>query len=417
MKSRKNKFAPTLSLVLAFAAINLSLATEARAQALTNIVGAPGYTVAGLILDSAGNLYGTSVYGGYGINCTGGCGTVFEVSPPASPGGSWTETVLFSFTKGADGAFPAAGLVFDSKGKLYGTTPEGGAGKGGTVFKLSRGTDGIWKKTVLHNFYGGTGGGGPQLSSLIFDANGNLYGTAMWNNSTNCTPRVVTCGLVFKLSPTSAGGWKETVLHYFSGGTEGAWPDASLTFDTAGNLYGVSSRGGKYAGGVVFKLSPTVSGTWQETVLHAFTGKADGGSPMGPVIFDSAGNLYGAAQGGSTGSVVFKLSPSGHGWKESVLYIFNSNGPNGYPSAGVIFDAAGNLWGTTTYYNSNACWLDGCGQVFQLTPSSSGWTLGAVYSAGRPSYGGLIRDPAGNIYGTDTDARYTAYGSVFEVTK
>jgi hypothetical protein len=424
MKSRTtlqlNKFARTLNLVLALAAICLGLTAGAKAQTANNIAGAPGYTVAGLILDSAGNLYGTSVYGGSSGNCTLGCGAVFEVSPPTTSGGAWTETVLYSFTKGADGGFPAAGLVFDSKGNLYGTTPEGGAGKYGTVFKLSRGVGGIWKETVLHSFFGGTGGFAPQ-SGLIFDANGNLYGTAMWGNSTDCSHSVPACGLVFRLSPTSGGGWKETVLHYFSGGTGGAWPEASLTLDAAGNLYGISSYGGKYGSGVAFKLSPALSGSWPETVLHAYTGKADGSFPVGSLVFDLAGNLYGATQNGGTGGgVVYRLSPSGAGWKESVLYGFTTTGSGYGPSAGVILDPAGNLWGTTNFGNANVCFLNGCGQVFQLTPSSSGWTLGAVYSTGAsqsPSYGGLVHDAAGNIYGTDTDARYTSYGSVFEVTK
>ena len=332
----------------------------------------------GLISDSAGNLYGTTVYGG------AGAGTVFKLSP------SGTETVLYSFTGGSDGAYPYAGLIADSAGNLYGTTFGGGASYAGTVFKLSpSGTE-----TVLHSF--AWSDGALPYGGLIADSAGNLYGTT-WNGGSG------SCGTVFKLSPSGT----ETVLYSFTCGIDGAYPYAGLIADGAGNLYGTTSGGGASYAGTAFKLSP--SGT--ETVLYSFTGGTDGGHPYAGLIADGGGNLYGTTGGGGAlnAGTVFKLSPSG---TETVLYSFACSADGASPYAGLIADSAGNLYGTS---------LGGCaasnGTVFKVTPS--GMTVLYSFTGGADGalpYAGLIADSAGNLYGTTYSGGTAFVGTVFKLT-
>ena len=249
---------------------------------------------AGLIFDAAGNLYGTTFYGG-SLSCDrpSACGTVFELSPPAAGRTAWTEMVLHSFINYTDGARPAAGLIFDAAGNLYGTTYEAGVSHYGTVFELSPPAAGrtAWTETVLHSFAGA--GGAVPAAGLIFDSGGHLYGTTYVGG-------VSDYGTVFELSPPTAGrtAWTETVLHRFAG-TDGTNPVAGLIFDAAGNLYGTTLGGGVSDYGTVFELSPPAAGrtAWTETVLHSFAG-TDGANPAAGLIFDAAGNLYGTAAWG-----------------------------------------------------------------------------------------------------------------------
>ncbi len=294
---------------------------------------------AGLIRDSAGNLYGTTERGGIGY------GVVFKLDT------SGTETVLYSFTGGADGGSPASGVIRDSAGNLYGTTTVGGIGCHfgcGVVFKL----DTAGTETVLHTFRGGDGAN--PATALIRDSAGDLYGTTPNGGSSNA-------GVVFKVNKTG-----ETVLHSFRGGADGASPLAGLIQDSAGNLYGTTAYGGlrgcppRNACGVVFKLDTT--GTY--TVLYSFTGKADGANPFAGLIQDSAGNLYGTTNGGGTSrlGVVFKLDTTG---TETVLYSFTGVADGFNPFAGVIRDSAGNLYGITPFGGIASC---ECGVVFKLQP-------------------------------------------------
>jgi uncharacterized repeat protein (TIGR03803 family) len=331
--------------------------------------GADGATpLAGLVRDAAGNLYGTTLYGATSNACApeDSCGVVFKVSP------SGTETVLHTFSN-TDGQLPQAGLVRDAAGNLYGTTFFGGAHGAGVVFELIRCNSGYDFK-VLYSFTGGADGGYPQ-AGLIRDTTGNLYGTT-WNGGTkNGECGGGACGVVFRLSPSGS----ETVLYSFTGGADGANPSAGLVLDAAGNLYGTTYHGGAQSGacqggtcGVVFKLG----GTDVETVLHTFSGGADGGNPTAGLVRDAAGNLYGttplggaesgACQGGTCG-VVFRLSATG---SETVLHSFTGGADGANPSAGLVLDAAGNLYGTTGYGGANsACPLSsGCGVVFRLAP-------------------------------------------------
>jgi uncharacterized repeat protein (TIGR03803 family) len=337
---------------------------------------------AGVVRDSAGNLYGTAYNGGiYAGVCAsafalGGCGVVYKVDPTGH------ETVLYSFTGGSDGRNPLAGVIGDSAGNLYGTTQFGGittrvcgSGGCGVVYKV----DMTGHETVLYSFTG-SDGANPQ-ARLIRDSGGNLYGTTA--NGGAC------CGVVFKID--TAG--HETVLHAFADGSDGGFPYASVIGDSAGNLYGTTLLGGT-GNGVVFKLDAT----GHETTLYSFTGGSDGGQPFtGGVIGDAAGNLYGTASGnfGSTASlgVVYKLDPTGH---ETVLYSFSAGADGSDPSGDLIADAAGNLYGTTPGGGSG-----NAGVVFKLDPAGNETVLhsftGTLDGAGPGS--GVIRDPAGNLYG------------------
>jgi uncharacterized repeat protein (TIGR03803 family) len=403
--------AATIVLILTLALVSTS-AGQGKFKNLHTFTFKEGHEPeAGLIFDATGNLYGTTEKGG-----TQSCGSVFKLSP--NPNGSWSETVLYSFSGHltADGCQPYAGLIFDKQGNLYGTTQRGaggrcpvfGARRGcGTVFKLTPNPDGSWTHTVLHDFlndplwrsehvlyaglvldaagnlYGTTADhwefyygtvfkltpnpdgswtwsviytmASGSVAGLIFDAAGNLYGTTISN--------------VFKLTPNPDGTWTPTVLHTFTGGADGGSPYAGLVFDSAGNLYGTTANGGTYGHGVVFQLTPKSDGTWTETVLHQFTGGKDGSNPYSTLSFNSDGNLYAtASSGGVYGyGVVFKLGLGKDGtWRESVLHAFKSN-PGAYPTAGVIFDSTGTLYGTTKgslSRNSEGPW----GSVFEIAP-------------------------------------------------
>jgi uncharacterized repeat protein (TIGR03803 family) len=296
--------------------------------------GSDGYIPFGdLIEDTAGNFYGTTIYGG-GNGCAGGygCGTVFRLAPNGA------ETVLYSFAGGSDGAQPFASLIEDAAGNLYGTTSAGGGtgcanGDGcGTVFKLT--PDGT--ETLLHIFTGGSDGGNPQ-AGLIVDVRGNLYGTTA-NGGSGCNG--YGCGIVFKLVPDGT----ETVLYTFTGGRDGATPYAGLIKDSAGNFYSTTAGGGRHNKGTVFRLAP--DGT--ETVLHDFAAGSDGAFPYGGLIKDKSGDLYGTTPGGGINrkGIVFKLAPDG---TETVLHAFGGGTGGGvYPSFGVIKDKHGNLYGTTS---------------------------------------------------------------------
>jgi hypothetical protein len=391
---------------------------------------------AGLVSDASGNFYGTAANGGHlsgscpGQNPPTGCGVVFELSPPAGGSGPWTETVLYTFTGGSDGAYPQASLVFDSKGNLYGTTSNGGIMSGncgglggcGVVFELSPPAHGgAWTETVLYSFTGGNDGSVPYCN-LIFDSRGNLYGTAAGGGSDFG-------GTVFELTPPAggAGSWTESTLYSFTDDTDGGTPVAGLVFDSSGNLYGTTNGGGS-GHGVVFELTPPAggSGPWTETPIATFTGRADGGYPYAGLTFDAKGNLYGTTAVGGTrnGStckatngcgVVFQLSPIGGAWTETVLYTFTATTDGGFPYAGVILDASGNLFGTTVQggnsISKNCSDSVGCGVVFELSPpvGKGSWLETALYAFNGAADGGFpyaapIFDTHGNLFGT------TSYG-------
>jgi uncharacterized repeat protein (TIGR03803 family) len=384
-----------------------------------------GVPSSGLTYDAKGALYGTTSNGG-----AANYGVAFKVAPPSSGAGPWTETPLYAFTGGSDGGYPGGGLIFDAQGALYGTAQQGGSGNLGVVLKLTPPASGAgpWTETVLYSFTGGSGGWSPS-GGLIFDAQGALYGTAIFGGTTGGACYNAGCGVVFKLTPpaSGAGPWTETVLHAFTG-SDGSQPYSTLIFDAEGALYGTTSLGGTCAAekggcGVVFKLTPPSSGAgpWTETVLYSFTGGSDGLWPASRLIFDAEGALYGAASAGGVVSgppnllgngVVFKLTPptSGAGpWTESVLYAFPGGSDGAGPMQGVIFDAKGALYGATAGGGVTATCNGGCGVAFKLTPPSSGagpWTETVLESfRGADGYyprTGLIMDAKGALFGTTT---------------
>jgi uncharacterized repeat protein (TIGR03803 family) len=275
----------------------------------------------GLIQDAAGNMYGTTEFGGDSTGCNITCGAVYELSPAA--GGGWTETILYSFQGPfqtiPDGYFPYGPLAFDALGNLYGTTYAGGANVCdgttgcGVLFKLSPGAGGTWTESLPYQFHGGTDGARPS-SPLVFDSSGNLYGTTIEGGGTGCTGEG--CGTVFEFSSSGV----ETVLHRFSG-PDGQYISGGLTFDSAGDLVGTAFGGGTYGFGVAFKLQPNAGGTWSEALLHIFGNGTDGEFPNTSLVIDASGNIYGGTEYGgknTTGDcdrnpagcgIIFQLKP------------------------------------------------------------------------------------------------------------
>jgi uncharacterized repeat protein (TIGR03803 family) len=395
----------------------LIFATGARAQATERVLysftgGRDGSTPeAGLAIDTAGNLYGTTAFGG-DMHCpdnSAGCGTVFQLTP--NPDGSWTENVLARFN-GTNGAYPSAAVILDPSGNLFGTTqvaqplgdafevtqasgvwtlkvifrfglsvggggipgdslvrdPSGnlygttrGGGRGGVIFELTPNPDGTWSEIPLRNLGLNADGGEINQAPLILDAQGNLYGTT-YGDSTNQGTHPL--GSVFELSPGS-GGWTGRVLHAFTGGIDGCHPLAGLTFDNSGNLYGTTSSCGSTvaAVGTVFRLTPNPDGSWTESVLHNFASTSDGFGPASAPVFDQAGNLYGTAGGGLGFGVVYKLTPSTQGqWTYSVVYKFTGS-PDGSSPSGLVIDQDGHVYGTTMSGGAFSR-----GSVFEVTP-------------------------------------------------
>jgi uncharacterized repeat protein (TIGR03803 family) len=316
-----------------------------------------------IIFDSAGNLYGTTLYGGTpGL----GNGTVYRLS---QQNGKWNETVLYAFQGqlggGHDGSIPGGGLIFDAAGNLYGTTGAGGANSTGTVFKLTP-SGNTWIETVIYNFAGKPDGIGP-IGELIADSAGTLYGVTN-SGGTNTNTNSAGGGTIFELSPNLDGTWSETVLHSFGAGSDGARPAAGMVADQAGNLYGTTQYGGgtPHGGhGTVFQLSLT-NGVWTESVISNFTASGGGNLPQSPVIVDQLGNLYGAANGGGgQHGVIFKLSLTNGVWTHSPFYTFPDVPSGTHPAGNLLIDSAGNFYGTTIT-GGPGC---GChGLVYMLAP-------------------------------------------------
>ena len=340
-----------------------------------------------------------------------GCGVVFKMT---RVGSGWIETPVYSFGSLPDGQGPESRVIFGPDGALYGTTYQGGANACcGTVFKLQPPAHSCasvscpWRETILYSFTSLADGAYP-VGDLVFDRSGNLYGTTAGGGTGSCQ---VGCGTVFELSPNGNGAWTKTTLHSFQGGAgDGASPDSALLIDSAGNLYGTTAVGGSYycyskpTCGTVFEMSPSGSG-WTETVLHVFTDGPDGGNPAG-LVFDSEGNLYGAASSGPGefgAGTIFELTPyQGGGWTFTVSYTFSDIGVS-FPNAPTM-DAAGNIYG-----GSQNGGVYGTGAAYKLTRSNGGWsyaTIGSFNFKARPATlrGPVAIDAQGNVYGRATPA-------------
>jgi uncharacterized repeat protein (TIGR03803 family) len=275
-------------------------------------------------------------------------------------GSNWTETTLYNFEGLKDGFGPGSGLVFDDAGNLFGTTPDGGSHSAGVVFELSPTKTG-WKQKVIHAFTGGKDGASGSLGLLLFDAAGNLYGTSELGGHQGA-------GAVYKLSPGVGGMWKAKVLYDFKGTPDGANPYGGLILDAAGNLYGTTYYGGENGMGAVFELTPGPNGTWQEILLYSFQGGTDGSLPTTTLIFNaSASTLYGTTSTGGRPScdcgTVFKLTLSGGNWKEKIVHFFGVGRDGSYPNYGLTLDQAGNLYGTAPVGGN-----EGQGIIFQIAP-------------------------------------------------
>ncbi len=312
-----------------------------------------------------------------------------------------TFSVVHAFTGGSDGGSPLSGFTIDGQGNLYGTGSSGGTAGYGVVFELDK--NGV--ETVLHDFIGGSDGANPE-GRLVRDAAGRLYGTTIAGGASNV-------GTVFEV--TRHG--KETVLYSFAGGTDGANPIAGLTRDKAGNLYGTTTAGGENGNGTVFELSKK-GGVWTEQVLYSFGTDGDGAIPVAGVTLHQ-GKLYGTTSaGGNAGyGTVFQLTKSKSGWTETVIYNFQMQSDGGVPYAGLIVDGLGNLYGAATEGGNGS---DAGGTIFELTPSSGGWTFTVLYSLPGWGISGTFRDlyldASGNLYATThCDGAYDS-GTVYELT-
>lgn len=313
---------------------------------------------AGLIFDRQGALYGTTtVGGGYGGVCPVGCGTVFELKPSRS---RYSERILYRFSGTPDGADPSAGLIFDGKGALYGTTAGGGYYGSGTVFKLTP-SGSTYSESILYNFQGGSDGAHPY-AGLIVNDKGALYGTTSGAGYYGS-------GTVFALTPSGSGYSESTLWRFGEYGTGGAKPAAGLIRDKRGALYGTTVDGGHYGFGVVFKLTRSGSSEYSENILLSFDGRNDGAKPYAGLIFGKKGELYGTtSRGGHFGfGTAFKLTPSGSGYakrySERILHSFNfDNGA--WPKAALVSGATGTLYGTTSSGGDHGD--GGVGTVFEL---------------------------------------------------
>jgi uncharacterized repeat protein (TIGR03803 family) len=406
----------TIAIMLALAAA-LTPAAQAQTFSVIHTFSVPEGTgpVPGVTLDAAGNLYGTASAG-----ASNGDGTVFELKPWR---GTWILNSLFRFN-GNNGSNPYSGVVFGPDGALYGTTYAGGSGDVGVVYSLRPPVTACktvlcpWTETILYQFAGGSDGGYPAFGNLIFDQAGNIYGTTSLGGTLGQ-------GTVFKLTPSN-GGWTETVLYSFtggSGGSDGAQPWSGVIFDRAGNLYGTTViGGGSGCGGggcgTVYQLTAAGSG-WKENTLYSFQGGSDGYNPYAGLIFDQSGNLCGGTWLGGSGGysgTVFELSPAGGGWTFTVLYSPNGGGG---PVGNLALDATGVLYGTTGFDGAYSN-----GSVFKLTPSNGGWIYTGLHdfcpggncNDGSEPTGSVSWDASGNLYGTTYGGGAYGNGVVWEIT-
>jgi uncharacterized repeat protein (TIGR03803 family) len=455
MRLSKPRFTPiVLSLILALAMLGLTARSQAFAAGAESVLfnfnlgetGASGsFPHSTLIEDAQGNLYGTTSNGG-----ASEAGTVFELSPPATNGGAWTETVLYNFGNYTNDARTpwtwGPGLAVDGSGNLYGTTQSGGLYDEGTAWELSppATSGGAWTETILWNF------GNPAItdgldptSGLTIDKNGNLFGTTLYGQ----TPTQGYFGTVYELSPPSgmSGAWTEKVIALFADfdglNVNGYYPYAGVIGDGSGNLYGTTSAGGVNGigtnpGGTVFELSPAGGGTWTESVLWNFSAsESDASDPMSGLMFDKMGNLYGTtALGGTTTDfaeennglgTVFELSPPGNGggsWSESILHNFQGGTDGETPESGVIMDGSGNLYGTTWYGGTYFDEPYTGGIAYKLNAADS-WAETILWQFGNGTDGSLpwatlLMDPIGNLYGTTLaggSAGVGFNGTVYEI--
>ncbi|MFY9631958.1 MAG: choice-of-anchor tandem repeat GloVer-containing protein [Candidatus Cybelea sp.] len=366
---------------------------------------------AGLVAGKKGEYYGTSAGGG-SPNCEGGCGTVYEITAAGK------ERVLYSFQGASDGANPYATLIMDKEGALYGGTESGGNADCGTVFKLTPGKQG-WTESVLYVFQGGSDGLLPA-GGLVMTKSGALLGTTEGGGSDDG-------GVVFELTP-SGSTYSEKIVHSFTGPPDGLTPLDALVSDSSGNLYGTTQEGGdttfrrhvsRNGWGAVFKLTPSGS-TYTESVIYRFKGASDGEYPASGLLPGANGTLFGLTEaGGRKFGTVFELVPKGSSYHHSVLYSFQGHTDGAYPedTPGLVADWSGNLYGTTAF-GGTSC---DCGTVFKLAPSGSRYTESVLHAFqggtgdGLQPRGGVVIDSKGNLLGPTNQGGLSFFGTIFSV--
>jgi uncharacterized repeat protein (TIGR03803 family) len=330
---------------------------------------------AGVIFDQAGNLYGATMQGGRNNS-----GTLYKLTPNSR--GGWTESTIYTFNcSGSAGCLPRADLAFDAKGNLYGTTSSGSSGSCvyksnsgcGAVFELTPESGGTWTETTVHVFAGAPNDGSIPVAGVVLDSAGNLYGTTQYGGSGSCnrySELPLGCGITYKLT-LSGGTWTETMLHNIArGGGSGIYPSGELFLDDANHLFGVTQQGGDGLG-TVFELNYSQEKGWQRTQPHIFYSNPDGAFPAGRLAADTKGDLFGVTSDGGNifnwGSV-FEVRRTDDGWKEWIFHAFNGPPDGRSPSAGLVSDPQGHLYGTTQFGGIGTACNQGCGTVYELTP-------------------------------------------------
>ena len=392
-----------------FASVPLSAARGASTEVIYSFAGGQDgeYADTDLVMDGAGNIYGTSVQGG-----AHGSGTVWRLSPE---GNTWTHTVLYSFTGGADGGEPYKGVTLDADGNLYGTAVTGGGGtcEGGcgVAYKLTN-NGGTWTQRVIHQFNGPDDGQGPGARLTIGD-DGDIYGMAPTGGEFGA-------GTIYQMHATRHG-WNFKVIHAFTGGADGCGGSAGAMLVHGGSLYGASTACGANGAGLIYALTPNQKGKFKFKILYAFKGEPDGSFPYGGLMFDAKGNIYGTTyyDGEDEVGAVYELSPKDRGeWKERELYSFKDNGSDGASSiSNLVQDASGNLYGTTS-----AGGTSNLGTIFKLTSGAHhSWTESVVHSFGGPpdgafAYNGMVGDGSGVFYGATTHGGEDDEGAIYKFT-
>jgi uncharacterized repeat protein (TIGR03803 family) len=305
----------------------------------------------GVTLDSAGNLYGTAVTGGSG-SCEGGCGVVYKLT---NSGGTWTQSVIHAFT-GADGSGAGARVTVDRQGNLFGMTPTGGAYGLGTIYQLRPGANGSYSFRVIHDFTGGMDGSSGSAGRMVFRG-GHLFGAA--------TTGGLGFGTIFELVPTANGGWRFRTIYSFPGAPGGSFPYGALLFDNQGRIHGTTYYGGTNGIGSIYELTRGGGGTWTGQVIYSFGTGQDGNSPISNLVSDAAGDLYGTTSEGGLGSgTIFELAPNGNGtWTETLPHLFAGPPDGAFPYAGMAGDRSGVFYGATVHGGTA-----GEGAIYRFTP-------------------------------------------------